>query len=1150
MSLYDLFYNSATNYLQNNAIITYYTGTHIFTIKYFEVIVESQKVSKYLKESCVDGNYVAVSLMNTCLFPSIILGIMHLNKAFIYLDLTINKEHISNDLKPLGVHWLVVENMDGNTPVFLLEHGVLRKRFTVHLVTIELWEIITSINEEKWKNHTSIEMAYAIKTSGTTGESKLIQVPHRCIVPNIQDLRGRLNLQPNDVIFQAAPLTFDPSIVDIFLALSSGAALLVVSNEVRLSHTRLSESLFPCTATPYLGVTVMQVTPSFLSWWPIETLQNIMFQPKSTLRALILGGEPPPHWDILMEWKGGNVDCKLFNIYGITEVSCWASLHEVDLCRDKSFVDKYRLENVNPIPLGTALSGTLLSVRDTLGVEVQEGEGEMFIGSMDRVCLINEELMANLELPLYRATGDIVKVDSQSGQLFYVGRKDRMVKRHGHRVSLYLVEQVANKCPGVGQCHCVWDSESGTLGLLLGSKVKCLEPAIQQYLVKSLPPAAIPDIITRIPVWPITNNGKIDYQKLRQIMLCKVRDNEEPHFKDDAVDTFHKLWSKYLGLSKLQQQDTFVQHGGTSFIALQLLAEMEKITDQAVSPELIPKLLGGSSLRECCECLVSSSHSLNYAHQGNSSRHSSLNLGAVVPSQINVDTVTKDSENSCSNSTENIKFTLVKNTSPLRLKKNIPEQYNCVLGSQGENPKLDIRWKFDLRKCVDSSPAIAQYTRGRGVTVIGSHSHKLVSLDNETGTLINLTELPDRIESSVCIIPSGHAGIVGCYNGSVYCVHLSLGDVLWEFPTRGMVKSSPTLCREGSAVVVGSYDQSLYCLTVQFPTRGMVKSSPTLCREGSAVVVGSYDQSLYCLTVQDGTMLWSVKPGEGSIFSSPCASSITHMVFVGTLDGTCAALSELDGSLVWASQLETPVFSSPALLSADTQVLFVEVAGTLHCFSVLDGTKIWNMNIAGNIFSSPCVVSATVDNGLKEMILLGCHNKSIYCLHEDGDKIAIKWTKELDSPIFSTSCTSSFINCVNVEDKQENLSPSSSKKASVYAVVATTEGTCLFTKVFISIPAYREVYDYVAERLNGLSVTIMLDWLADNRDIGLDETRIDKKWFNEGTSTYFQVGNGVKRHPMCNQKLNYFVSKWRITTRFLWNAKLQVNFLKIMVTNF
>nr|CAD7394748.1 unnamed protein product [Timema cristinae] len=536
-------------------------------------------------------------------------------------------------------------------------------------------------------------------------------------------------------------------------------------------------------------------------------------------------------------------------------------------------------------------------------------------------------------------------VDSQSGQLFYVGRKDRMVKRHGHRVSLYLVEQVANKYPGLGQCHCVWDSESGTLGLLLGSEGKCLEPAIRQYLVKSLPPAAIPDIIMRIPVWPLTNNGKIDHQKLRQIMLCKVRDNEEPHFKVDAVDTFHKLWSKYLGLSKLKQQDTFVQHGGTSFIALQLLSELEKITDHAVSSELIPKLLGGSSLQECCECLVSTSHSLNYAHQENSS-------------------------------------------------------------GNRENPKLDIRWKFDLRKCVDSSPSIAQYTSGRGITVVGSHSHKLVSLDNETGKLVNLTELPDRIESSVCIIPSGHAGIVGCYNGSVYCVHLSSGDVIWEFPTRGMVKSSPTLCREGSAVVVGSYDQSLYCLSVQ-----------------------------------DGTMLWSVKPGEGSIFSSPCASSFTHMVFVGTLDGTCAALSELDSSIVWTSRLETPVFSSPALLSADTQVLFVEVAGTLHCFSSLDGTKIWNMNIAGNIFSSPCVVSATVDNGLKEMILLGCHNKSIYCLHGDGDKIAIKWTKELDSPIFSTSCTSSFINCVNVEDKQENTSPSSSKKTSVYAVVATTKGT-------------------------------------------------------------------------------------------------------------
>lgn len=58
-------------------------------------------------------------------------------------------------------------------------------------------------------------LAYVVHTSGSTGEPKEVWVPHCCIVPNVLGLRTRLGLCPDDVVFNAAPLTFDPSVVEV-----------------------------------------------------------------------------------------------------------------------------------------------------------------------------------------------------------------------------------------------------------------------------------------------------------------------------------------------------------------------------------------------------------------------------------------------------------------------------------------------------------------------------------------------------------------------------------------------------------------------------------------------------------------------------------------------------------------------------------------------------------------------------------------------------------------------------------------------------------------------------------------------------------------------------------------------------------------------
>lgn len=63
-------------------------------------------------------------------------------------------------------------------------------------------------------------------------------------------------MTPDDVVFLASPLTFDPSAVEIFLALTSGARLLIVPTAIKRMPNRLAQVLFKKHKTTVLQVTM------------------------------------------------------------------------------------------------------------------------------------------------------------------------------------------------------------------------------------------------------------------------------------------------------------------------------------------------------------------------------------------------------------------------------------------------------------------------------------------------------------------------------------------------------------------------------------------------------------------------------------------------------------------------------------------------------------------------------------------------------------------------------------------------------------------------------------------------------------------------------------------------------------------------------
>lgn len=160
-------------------------------------------------------------------------------------------------------------------------------------------------------------------------------------------------------MYWGTPLTFDPSWIEFLIAWFSKACLIIVPPDVRLNPITLYKALFVITK-----VTFIQVVPSIFMQWNDVYIEKILSC--EHLKILAFGGEVFPK--SCLKYKRSK-KLRIFNLYGITEVSCWASVHEIEA----------EIEESN-IPLGKCIGDTILEVRDNDGTVLDTGRGEIFIG--------------------------------------------------------------------------------------------------------------------------------------------------------------------------------------------------------------------------------------------------------------------------------------------------------------------------------------------------------------------------------------------------------------------------------------------------------------------------------------------------------------------------------------------------------------------------------------------------------------------------------------------------------------------------------------------------------------------------------------------------------------------------------------------------
>ncbi|CAH6887826.1 Aasdh [Phodopus roborovskii] len=1050
MTLQELVHHAASMYLDRKAVC-FDEGNNQPPVcyTYKTLLSEATQLSNFLLTHCDFGGIREIGLycQPGINLPSWILGILQVPAAYAPIDPDSPPSLSTHFIKKCGLKYVLVEKKQANK--FKSSHETVLNYDTVSVEHKDLvlcrlhWEndevmvlsdreeindrktSMNSENNSKQKPHMDIRqeccLAYVLHTSGTTGTPKIVRVPHACILPNVQHFRLLFDITQEDVLFLASPLTFDPSVVEIFVSLSSGACLLIVPTSVKVLPSKLADVLFSCHR-----VTVLQGTPTLLRRFGCELLKSTVLSEHSSLRVLALGGEAFPSLTILKSWRGKGNKTRIFNIYGITEVSSWAMFYRIP---DEILNSPVKHES--PVQLGSPLLGTVVEVRDTNGSPVHEGTGQVFLGGENRVCFLDDEM--TVPLGTMRATGDFVTVND--GEIFFLGRKDSQIKRHGKRLNLELVQQVAEELDQVDSCAVTWYNQEKLI-LFVVSKVGLVKDHIIKELQKHLPTHALPDDMVLIDTLPFTCHGKINVSELNKMYLDYI--NSQPrnkiHGKEELWGNLQHLWKSILSLPEnpedtleVPDDSVFLDSGGDSLKSTWLLNEIEKLIGTSI-PGLLERILS-SPILEVYNHIVQTvfTHEDLKVNRGYTTKRKlsdmdpeeasgkPAHLESALPfthhSEMNaLIALSRGSQILSLGSwrllTESVcPLDLIPQTStqvPKGLSLPAPdEKLKKPPVSQEGKPEVGVkamvlreRWRSDTGKCVDASPliVIAAVNRSSTTVYIGSHSHRMKAVDLYSGKMRWEQLLGDRIESSACVSKCGNFIVVGCYNGLVYVLKSNSGEKYWAFTTEDAVKSSPAMD----------------------PTTGLV-------------YVGSHDQHVYALDLYEKKCVWKLKCG-GALFSSPCLSLSPHHLYCATLQGLLLAVNPATGSVVWKHSCGKPLFSSPRC--CQQYICIGCVDGSLCCFTH-SGEQVWCISAGGPVFSSPCISAA------EQEIFFGSHDCFLYCCSMEGH---LRWKFETTARVYATpfafsnrSCSSeTLLAAASTDGKLWILESQSGKLRSVY----------------------------------------------------------------------------------------------------------------------
>ena len=493
-----------------------------------------------------------------------VLAVLAIGAAYVPLDPAYPRERLALQIEDAGIARLI-------TATALVDQFPLAE--DVQMLLVDDLSAQAEAGTEAPAGGSGADLAYVIYTSGSTGRPKGVQIEHRAAVNFTTWVRHALAIGPGDVLLAQASLSFDMSVLDIFVALTSGATIEIVPVDMAQNGRELVGLIARS------GATWMQATPS--TW---RLLVEAGLPPTPGLSAIV-GGEALGQSlaEALKERLGA-----VWNFYGPTETTVYSSAA--------------RYEGGRPL-IGRPIANTQLHVLDTTGRPVAIGEaGELHIGGaglargyMNQPERTAEAFIAASHLQLgvdrlYR-TGDLARW-TFDGQLEYLGRNDHQVKVRGYRIELGEIESLLLAAPGVRNCAVIARADHHDVQRLLAYVVAddgggTLDgEALKARLRRQLPEYMVPSAIMTLAALPLTPNQKVDRNALPNPSSATPEsaqpDADGALALDPEEQVVADVWSAVLEVPIRSRHADFFEWGGHSLMALVTIMKLEEIFNRAI----------------------------------------------------------------------------------------------------------------------------------------------------------------------------------------------------------------------------------------------------------------------------------------------------------------------------------------------------------------------------------------------------------------------------------------------------------------------------------------------------------------------------------------------------------------------------------------
>jgi len=547
------------------------------SLTYKELDEKSNQLARYLLSLGVSGGDV----IGICLERSVgmvisVLGVIKAGCCYLPMDPSFPQDRLNYMFEDSGAR-------------VLLTHSFLKHKFdripstSVVMVDTDEKEINKYVNTKPDVKIDPQSLAYIIYTSGSTGKPKGVKVHHQAVVNFLQSMAKRPGISHGDRLLAVTTLSFDISVLELFLPLSFGAELVIADTKDIFDGQKLSGLL------EKNDITIMQATPA--TW---NILLSRKWSGKKNLKALC-GGEailPGLVKDLLPKVQA------LWNMYGPTETTVWSTCNNLT-------------DSTPPILIGTPIDNTTIHILDKNNKPLPIGvTGEVCIGGLgvtkgyhNKPELTAEKFIKFENNQIIYKTGDLGRFLADGNVELY-GRIDNQIKLRGFRIEPGEIESLLSDIPNVREAVVKvqkYDENDERLVAFLNveDEFRLTKEEITGYLSRHLPAYMIPSFFNTSNGFPRLPNGKINKKALTyEVAEFKQKRETDLVSLTATQEKLLVLWGQILKIQSIKLNDNFFEIGGNSLLGIRLINRIREEFGIAIT---FTDFLSNSTLKQLGE---------------------------------------------------------------------------------------------------------------------------------------------------------------------------------------------------------------------------------------------------------------------------------------------------------------------------------------------------------------------------------------------------------------------------------------------------------------------------------------------------------------------------------------------------------------------